>query len=58
MIDFDRPVLFSVNGEEIALKVIPDQEVLTKTTAERGDPNYQFEAEITYSKLLGLLKNE
>ena len=58
MIDFDRPVLFSVNGEEITLKVIPDQEVLTKTTAERGDPNYQFEAEISYSELMELLKKE
>ena len=48
MIDFSKPVTFSVNGEETVMNVIPDRKVLEETTAERGDPNFQFEARIMF----------
>ena len=56
MVDFEKPVVFSVNGAEIAVQVNPDRAVLEKTTAERGDPNYQFEAEIPYAELEKLIQ--
>jgi len=56
MVDFEKPVTFIVNGAEIAVQVNPDREVLEKTTAERGDPNYQFEAEIPYAELEKLIQ--
>ncbi len=48
MIDFSKPVVFSVNGEETVMNVIPDRKVLEETTAERGDPNFQFEARVMF----------
>ena len=52
MIDFLRPVKFILNGREISLMLEPDHELLVETTFERGDPNYQFEAAVSYSQLL------
>ena len=56
MVDFEKPIAFIVNGAEITVKVNPDRAVLEKTTAERGDPNYQFEAEIAYAELDKLIQ--
>ncbi len=50
MIDFSKPVVFSVNGEETVRRVTPDRRVLEETTAERGDPNYQFEAKVMFGE--------
>ena len=52
MVDFSRPVTFILNGREISLMLEPDHELLVETTFERGDPNYQFEAAVSYSQLL------
>ncbi len=51
MVDFDRPIVFEANGETIEMTVMPSRTVLEETTAERGDPNYQFEARIFWSAL-------
>lgn len=51
MVDFDRPILFEANGRIIEAKVTPSRSVLARTTAERGDPNYQFEAQISWAEL-------
>ena len=48
MIDFARPVTFVVNGTESALTLAPDRQVLEETTAERGDPNFQFETKVKF----------
>ena len=48
MINFSKPVLFSVNGEEMVMNVMPDRKVLEETTAERGDPHFQFEARVMF----------
>lgn len=48
MIDFSKPVTFSVNGEETVMNVMPDRKVLEETTAERGDPYFQFEARVMF----------
>ena len=47
MVDFARPVTFVVDGKSVTMEVVPLMSVLEETTAERGDPNYQFEAEIS-----------
>lgn len=46
MVDFSRLVILSVNDEETVLDLTPDRRVLMETTTQRGDPNYQFEAEV------------
>ena len=48
MIDFARPVTFVVDGTESALTLAPDRQVLEETTAERGDPNFQFETKVKF----------
>ena len=48
MIDFSQPVRLFLNEEEHELTIIPDKRVLWETTFGRGDPYYQFEAEITF----------
>ena len=50
MVDFANPVAFVVNGEETSLRLTPDSRVLAQTTAERGDPNYQFVAAVTFGQ--------
>ena len=54
MVNFSKPVVFVVDGTEVQMKVTPSSDVLRKTTAERGDPNYQFFAEVSYSDLLNM----
>ena len=55
MVDFNRPVRFDVNfGDAVyscELNIEPDPEILLRTTEERGDPNFHFEAEITLDQL-------
>ena len=58
MIDFEQPVLFELNGATVSLRVEPSMAVLKGTTWERGDPNYQFEAEVSYGDLLEKLKEK
>ena len=48
MVDFSQPIRLVVNGEETTLSVTPDWSVLAETTYDRGDPCYQFEAEIQF----------
>ncbi|MBO5534234.1 MAG: hypothetical protein J6B53_02390 [Clostridia bacterium] len=48
MVDFSRPVLVTVNGESSPVSITPDRRVLVETTHDRGDPFYQFEAEIPF----------
>ena len=48
MVDFSQPVQLILNGDEYELNIIPDSRLLQETTESRGDPNYQFEAEITF----------
>ena len=52
MVDFTRPVTFILNEKTAELSLTPSRTVLEETTAERGDPNYQFEAEVKYSELI------
>ena len=52
MVDFSKPVTFVVDGTEVSRTVTPSLDVLKETTAERGDPNYQFFAEVSFSSLL------
>ena len=56
MVDFTRPVDFYVDDELLSLNVKLDLELIEKTTAERGDPNYQFESELYYSQLKKMLE--
>ena len=53
MVDFSRPVVFVLNGAEIEKTLEPSLEILKQTTYERGDPNWQFEARVTSTALLG-----
>ncbi|MBR2798672.1 MAG: hypothetical protein IKE17_13150 [Clostridia bacterium] len=48
MVDFSRPVTFNVDGKETTLTLMPDKTLLTRTTQDRGDPEYQFEAGVTF----------
>lgn len=48
MVDFSRPVTFNVDGKETTLTLTPDKTLLTRTTQDRGDPEYQFEAGLTF----------
>ena len=52
MVDFTKPVTFVVNGKEISRTVTASLDILKETTAERGDPNYQFFAEVGYNDLM------
>ena len=56
MVDFTRPVDFYIDDELLSLNVKPDLELIEKTTAERGDPNCQFESELYYSQLKKMLE--
>jgi hypothetical protein len=48
MVDFSRPVTFNVNGKETRLTLTPDKTLLTQTTRDLGDPEFQFEAGVTF----------
>ena len=48
MVDFSQPIQIEANGDVTNLYVTPDRRVLIDTTYDRGDPNYQFEAEILF----------
>ena len=53
MIDFSQPVHFEIADRgELDVMLIPEESWLTFTTSDRGDPNYQFEAAVSYSWLL------
>ena len=52
MVDFSQPIHFVVNGMDAFITVEPDRSVLEETTRERGDRNFQFEAEVPYTLLL------
>ena len=57
MIDFSKPVTFMLDDAVVTANVIPDKTILKETTEERGDPNYQFESKVSYSKLLELVNH-
>lgn len=48
MLDLFEPVNVDFLGAAHALTVEPSMELLYETTAERGDPNYQFAAKISF----------
>ena len=52
MIDFEEPVLFKLPEGEVLVRVHPEYEWLNFTTNDRKDPNYQFEAAVSYQWLL------
>ncbi len=53
MIDFSEPVHFEIADlGEADVMLIPEASWLQMTTFERGDPNYQFEAAVSYNWLL------
>lgn len=47
MLDLFAPIALQVDGTTATVSVQPDQALLTETTADRGDPNYQFVAAVT-----------
>ena len=47
MVDFGKPLTVRVNGVESTVTAVPSRTLLEETTAERGDPNYQFESMIS-----------
>ena len=49
MVDFTQPVTFTVNGAEYTFDLDPNYAILEATTYDRGDPNYQFEAMVTFT---------
>ena len=49
MINFDQPVTVTVNESDHVLNPVPDRSVLTASTADRGDPFYQFETCIVFT---------
>jgi hypothetical protein len=53
MVDFAQQVTFSLNGKETVLRLVPDRRILERTVAERGDPDYAFEAEVSSAELAG-----
>ncbi len=57
MIDFSKPVTFVLEDREVSLALTPSYEVLKATTYDRGDPNYQFEAKISYAELLEKIRS-
>ena len=53
MIDFSEPVHFEIaDVGEADVMLIPEASWLQMTTFDRGDPNYQFEAAVSYNWLL------
>ena len=55
MVDFSQPIGLIVNGEATVVSVTPDRQVLFETTYDRGDPCYQFEAEIHFDALSNVI---
>ena len=58
MVDFTKPVTFTDGEHTAVMQVIPRKSILEKTTAERGDPNYQFEAQVWYSQITASFEDE
>ena len=53
MIDFTEPVHFEIADKgEIDVMIVPEESWLYMTTFDRGDPNFQFEAAVSYNWLL------
>ena len=52
MIDFEEPVHFVLPEGELDVQLHPEYEWLNFTTMDRCDPNYQFEAAVSYQWLL------
>ena len=48
MVDFSRPISLQVNENITDLVITPDRAILVATTYDRGDPFYQFEAELHF----------
>ena len=52
MIDFEQPVHFILPEGELDVMIHPEYEWLNFTTMDRCDPNYQFEAAVSYQWLV------
>lgn len=53
MIDFNEPVHFEIEDKGgIDIMLVPEEYWLFSTTFDRGDPNYQFEAAVSYQWLM------
>ncbi len=47
MLDLDQAILVTVDGQTLdSVRVVPNLSTMTRTLLERGDPSYQFDAEI------------
>ena len=56
MIDFNEPVHFTIDGAgDIDVILVPESQWLMETTFDRGDPNYQFEAAVSYRWIMSQL---
>ena len=52
MIDFNEPVRFEIPDKGVIdIMLVPEESWLFNTTFDRGDPNYQFEAAVSYQWL-------
>jgi hypothetical protein len=58
MIDFALPVTFVMGEKEALFSFTPDRSVLTETTCDRGDQNYQFVAKISCSQILAAMDSD
>lgn len=52
MVDMFRPIAFFTPQGKKVITVNPDFETIVQTTAERGDPYYQFAARVSYRSIL------
>lgn len=52
MIDFNKPVHFELENGSVDAELVPEMSWLEFTTQDRSDPNFQFEAAVSYQWLL------
>ena len=52
MLDLSKPVNVRIGDRERAVTLTPNLKTLVQTLADRGDPNYMFEADIMIEDLL------
>ena len=51
MLDFDRPVTVTVDGETREITPAIRQEIMEETLEDRGDPSYIFEDRISTGEI-------
>ena len=53
MLDLSKPVIVKIGDRQWKMHPTPNLKTLVQTLADRGDPNYMFEAEIVIEKKAG-----